>query len=127
MAGRESGPEIVWCPLVEWDERIRPHLRTACVYSTLESPPELYERWGLDTELRDQIRSAVSAGGTIAATGLVPDEVASDIILPDPDPDPATVAEIGRSVGATTIAIRDFDTGAVAVGIEWARDVASRL
>lgn len=125
MAGRESGPEIVWCPLVEWDERIRPHLRTACVYSTLESPPELYERWGLDADTRGRIRAVVSAGGTQAATDLVPDEVAADIILADPDP--AAVAQIGRSVGATAIAIRDFDTDAVAVGIEWARDVASRL
>jgi hypothetical protein len=54
-----------------------------------------------------------------------PNPASGDIILSDPDP--ATVAEIGRSVGATAIAIRDFETAAVGVGVEWARDVASRL
>lgn len=124
-AGRSSGPEIVWCPLVAWDERIRPFLRTATVYSTLESPPELFERWGLDANIRRRIRSAVSAGGVAAAADMVPDVVAADIILPDADP--AVVAEIGRSIGATTIAIRNFDTDAVEVGVAWAREVAALL
>ena len=108
-----------------WDERIRPFLRTATVYSTLESPPELFERWGLEADIRRRIRSVVSAGGVAAAADMVPDVVAADIILPDADP--AAVAEIGRSIGATTIAIRNFDTDAVEVGVAWARDVAALL
>jgi 5,10-methylenetetrahydromethanopterin reductase len=124
-SGRTSGPDIVWCPLVAWDERIRPFLRAATVYSMLESPPELFERWGLDAETRGRIRSTVSSGGIAAAADMVPDVVAADIILPDADP--ASVAKIGRSVGATAIAIRNFDTEAVGVGVGWAREVASLL
>ena len=124
-AGRRSGPDIVWCPLVAWDERIRPYLRTATVYSTLESPPHLYERWGLDADLRGRIRAVVSKGGIAAAAELVPEPVVDDIVLPDPDPE--TVAAIGRSVGASTIAIRSFVAEAVPEGVAWARDVADRL
>ena len=124
-AGRETGPEIAWCPLVAWDERIRPYLRTATVYSTMESPPHLYERWGLDDDLRNRIRTVVAEGGIASAADLVPDSVVDDIVLPDPDPE--TVAAIGRSVGASTIAIRSFVPEAVSVGVEWARDVAERL
>ncbi len=80
---------------------------------------------GLDADIRRRIRSVVSAGGVAAAADMVPDVVAADIILPDADP--AAVAEIGRSIGATTIAIRNFDTDAVEVGVAWARQVAALL
>ena len=125
QAGRRSGPDIVWCPLVAWDDRIRPFLRTATVYSALESPPDLFDRWGLDAEKRAEIRAAVASGGTPAAAALVPDSVVDDIVLPDPDP--ASVAEIGRTIGATTIAIRNFDTDTVGAGVTWAREVATLL
>ena len=80
---------------------------------------------GLDAEIRGRIRSMVSSGGIVAAADIVPDAVAADIILPDADP--ASVAEIGRSIEATAIAIRDFDTDAIDVGVAWAREVASLL
>jgi len=124
-AGREDGPAIVWCPLVAWDDRIRPYLRTATVYSTLESPPHLFDQWGLERDLRNEIRSVVSKGGIASAAELVPDSVVDDIVLPDPDPE--TVAAIGRAVGASTIAIRSFVPEAVPEGVAWARDVADRL
>ena len=123
--GRQSGPDIVWCPLVAWDDRIRPHLRTACVYSALESPPALFEQWGLTAAQRAEIRSVVAHSGLAAAADLLPDAVVEDIVLSDPDP--ASVAKIGRSIGATTIAIRNFDTACVGAGVEWARTVTSQL
>jgi 5,10-methylenetetrahydromethanopterin reductase len=124
-ARRQAGPDIVWCPLVEWDERIRPHLRVATVYAALESPPALLARWGLDAERRSEIRAVVGRAGTPAAAKLVPDEAVDDLVLADADP--SSVAEIGRSIGATTIAIRNFETETIGAGVEWAREVAAQL
>ena len=124
-AGRTSGPDIVWCPLVAWDERIRPFLRTAAVYSALESPPALFQRWGLDADKRAEIRAVVAQSGLPAAADLLPDSVVDDVVLADADP--ASVARIGRSIGATTIAIRNFDTETIGTGVAWAREVASQL
>lgn len=122
---RTSGPEIVWCPLVAWDERIRPHLRMATVFSALESPPELFRRWGLTAETRQEIKSVVMGHDIAAAASLVPDSVVDDVVLSDADP--ASVAEIARSVGATSIAVRNFDTAALDEGVKWARDVAAMI
>lgn len=124
-AGRDEPPAIVWCPLVAWDDRIEPYLRTATVYSALESPPQLFERWGLDAGSRAQIREVVGRSGIEAAARLVPEPVVADLVLADADP--AAVAEIGRSIGASSIAIRNFVIDAVPAGIEWAREVAARL
>ena len=66
------------------------------------------------------------AGGQIFIPALpIPYQYAA--IVGDANTDPASVAEIGRSVGATAIAIRNFDTEAVGVGVAWAREVASLL
>ena len=124
-AGRTSGPELVWCPLVAWDERIRPFLRTATVWAAVESPPELFDRWGIAAETRDHLRSVIVRDGLPAAGELVPDPIVDDVILPDPDP--AAVAKVGRQIGATAIAIRNFDTATVPVGVAWAKEVAALL
>jgi 5,10-methylenetetrahydromethanopterin reductase len=124
-AGRTAGPEMVWCPLVAWDERIRPHLRMATVFSALESPPDLFRRWGLSVDTRQEIKSVVMRHGIAAAASLVPDSVADDVILPDADP--ASVAEMAKAVGATAIAVRNFETDALQEGVNWARDVTAML
>ena len=124
-SGRTEGPELVWCPLVAWDERLRPYLRMATVYSMMESPPDLYERWGVSAELREQVKSVAMARDIAAAAEMVPDSVAHDVMVSDSDPE--AVAAIARGVGATSIAIRNFDTEVLADGVSWARDVADRL
>ena len=124
-AGRDKGPDIVWCPLVAWDERIRPHLRTATVYAALESPPELFDGWGVDPATRGEIRAVVHSKGLPAAAELMPDAIVDDIILADADP--AAVAATAKRIGATRIAIRNFSNDALPTGVEWARAVTANL
>ena len=123
---RHDAPQRV-AGLIEigvWDERIRPFLRTATVWAAVESSPELSD-WGVTAETRDHLRSVVDRDGLHAAADLVPGPVVDDVILPDPDP--AAVAEVGRSIGATAIAIHNFDTATIPVGVAWAREVTVRL
>ncbi len=124
-AGRIAGPDLVWCPLVAWDERISPYLRMATVFAAVESPPELYERWGVPDETRERVKAVLAGHDMDAAAELIPDAIVEDVVLPDADPGAA--AELARSIGATGIAIRNFDNASLADGVSWAREVTARL
>jgi hypothetical protein len=124
-AGRERPPEIVWAPLVAHDDETRRSMMNAAVYASINTAPVVRAGWGLDAALVAAIRAALVSGGTGAAIDLVPPAALDDLVLADPDP--VVVAERGRSIGATSVAVPCYDPRRLPAQVEWAHRVVSAL
>ena len=132
MAAAASGrvapgarPDVVWAPLVAHDESVRPYLGYAAVYAALNAAPAARRRWGLDAGMAAAIRAELLRGGTARAADLVPAAALDDLIVRNPEA--AVVADQGRRVGATSIAIPSFATSTLASRIGWARQIDALL
>jgi hypothetical protein len=91
------------------------------VYASLNTRPAVRERWGLDAALVDEIRRTLVAGGTAAATALVPSAALADLVLADPSP--PTVAARAVELGVTSLAVPGYGIDSVAGHIGWAQQV----
>ena len=123
--GRPAPPELVWAPLVEHDPSLRPSIMHVAVYASLNTRRAIRLRWGLTDDLVEQIRTALVAGGTAAATARVPDAALSDLLVPDADPH--AVARRARSLGVASLAVPGFSVDSVGGHVRWAIAVESHL
>jgi 5,10-methylenetetrahydromethanopterin reductase len=120
-AGRASGPDFVWAPLVVHDEIDRARVRVIAAYGIVNASPDLRRRWGVDDDLVGRVRAALVGGGAATAVHLVPDHVVDDVA--DPDPDPARHAAVAARIGAHDLAVPAYDVASVADRVAWARAV----
>ena len=68
----------------------------------MNSAREVRQRWGLDDQQVESIRATMVRAG-LEAAAEVPEAALDDLIFHDPDP--AAIATVGRSLGATSIAL----------------------
>jgi 5,10-methylenetetrahydromethanopterin reductase len=120
-AGRASGPDLVWAPLMVHDDGDRDRVRLIAAYGILNASLDLRRRWGLDDELVTEVRAALVGGGATAAAHLVPDRVVDDVA--DPDPQPARHAAVAARIGARHLAVPAYDLESVGDRVAWARAV----
>lgn len=117
------GPERIWAPLVAHDEETRAHLHRIAAYAVLNSPARRQAAWGLEPAQVGRIRSALVAGGAVAAAALVPEAAIADLVLPGTDP--GEVGVRAAAIGAGSIAIPAFDLATVGDRVEWAKRVTA--
>jgi alkanesulfonate monooxygenase SsuD/methylene tetrahydromethanopterin reductase-like flavin-dependent oxidoreductase (luciferase family) len=118
-------PEVVWAPLVDFGGTSRDRVRTIAAYSVLNSNRALHAHWGLDGDAVEELRRTLVAGGARAAADLVPPKALDDLILADSSP--RAVIEIGRGIGATSIALPAFELDELPARISWGQQVSERL
>jgi 5,10-methylenetetrahydromethanopterin reductase len=118
-------PAIVWAPLVATDSSAETHLQAVAAYAALNTASEVRRQWGLDDERVASIRARLVQGGTSAAIADVPRAALDDLLFRNPDP--PTIATVGREIGATSLAIPGFATSQLPSQIDWARRVESLL
>ena len=114
-------PRIVWAPLVVHDDASAARIRTIAAYSVLNSSRALHDRWDLDPSAVAEIRARLVSGGAAAAQHLVPPAALEDLVLADASA--SSVAAVGRTIGATAIAVPAFDIATVGDRVSWARSV----
>ena len=124
-AGRERAPELIWAPLAEHDESLRPSILHVAVYASLNTRPSIRRTWGLDDRLVDDIRATLVAGGTAAAVSLVPEAALADLLIGDLDP--TTVAARARSLGVSSIAVPGYGVDTVGTHLSWAKAVEASI
>lgn len=122
---RAAGPprELVWAPAVDHGDS--GHLDLIAVYGVLNASPGLRRQWGVVEDDVAGIRAALVAGDALEALERVPAAARSDLILPALSA--AEAVGIGRSIGATSIAIPAFSVASLPDRLAWARAVASEL
>ncbi|HEV7663261.1 MAG TPA: LLM class flavin-dependent oxidoreductase [Chloroflexota bacterium] len=114
-------PELVWAPLVDHGGESRERVRTIAAYSVLNSRPQVQASWGVDAETIGRLRQLLVGGGAAAARDLVPAAALDDLIVQDPAS--ASVRQIARSLGATSLALPAFSIDEVSERVAWAREV----
>lgn len=123
--GRAAPPTLVWAPLVRHSGVPEHSLLHVAVYAAINTAADVRATWGLDEESVADIRVALVAGGTTAATTLVPAAALDDLILPDDDVD--IVEARARTLGVTELAVPGFSVDVVAGQVAWARRVEVAL
>jgi 5,10-methylenetetrahydromethanopterin reductase len=123
----DGGPEVVWAPLTALPGDSEADVADVAVYAVLNARREVLERWELDGEALENIRSAVVAGDSDAARRLVPDAVLGELVLAGPDGDPPAVAARGRAAGVTSIAVPVFSVATVEARVAWGAAVEDAL
>ncbi|MEM9036519.1 MAG: LLM class flavin-dependent oxidoreductase [Actinomycetota bacterium] len=124
-AGRQQTPTLIWAPLVEHSPEVRPSLLHVAVYASLNTRVEVRREWGLDAELVERIRDTLVAGGTAAATSLVPDAALDDLVVDGTDTD--AVAARARQLGVTQLAVPGYAVDSVGDHIAWAARVEAMI
>jgi riboflavin biosynthesis pyrimidine reductase len=120
-AASDRQPELIWAPLVDHGGQSRQRVRTIAAYSVLNSRRALQARWAVDSATVARVRQLLVGGGATAAQDLVPTAALDDLIVQNADP--LAVAEIARSIGATSLAAPVFSIADVAERVAWARAV----
>ncbi len=121
-AGRDAPvarPELIWAPVVDYDGAAT--ARGTVAYSVLNSHAGLHERWGLSPDDVERLRTVLVTEGNLAASALVPEGAAPDLVLSAADVDGA--AALATEIGARSIAVRATSADAVAGAVAWARQV----
>jgi alkanesulfonate monooxygenase SsuD/methylene tetrahydromethanopterin reductase-like flavin-dependent oxidoreductase (luciferase family) len=114
-------PELIWAPLVDHGGLSRERVRTIAAYSVLNSHRDLHERWGMNSEVIEELRRRLVGGGAAAAQELVPAEALDDLVIADASPQ--NIARLAASIGATSLAIPAFSIDEVSDRVAWAREV----
>ncbi len=124
-SGREPAPQLVWAPLVEHDETLRPSIMHVAVYASLNTRRDVRSAWGLDDELVSRIRADLVRGGTEAAASMVPAAALADLVVGHRHAE--HIAARARSLGVDSIAVPGFGVESVGDHVAWAAEVEALL